>query len=217
MKIKYCSNCGAELSVKDSFCANCGTRQSYIENNSTNNLEKDSTKRIRFTDAVTKCLKNAFNLSGVATRAEYWWFYLFNRIALFGVLYINAYVGINYRSAIVFSEIHPAVLFSISVILGLVSGVIAIASLSVAVRRLHDTNLSGRFIFLGFIPLFGLIALLVIFCQKSVVNGNKYRNFSMDKSKKIWIIVLYVIYSMLAALIYIGIYINEMHFMLYRL
>lgn len=214
MKIKYCSNCGAELSVKDSFCANCGTRQSYIENNSTNNLEK---KRIRFTDAVTKCLKNAFNLSGVATRAEYWWFYLFNRIALFGVLYINAYVGINYRSAIVFSEIHPAVLFSISVILGLVSSVIAIASLSVAVRRLHDTNLSGRFIFLGFIPLFGLIALLVIFCQKSVVNGNKYRNVSMDKSKKIWIIVLYVIYSMLAALIYIGIYINEMHFMLYRL
>lgn len=212
-----CSNCGAELSVKDSFCANCGTRQSYIENNSTNNLEKDSTKRIRFTDAVTKCLKNAFNLSGVAIRAEYWWFYLFNRIALFGVLYINAYVGINYRSAIVFSEIHPAVLFSISVILGLVSSVIAIASLSVAVRRLHDTNLSGRFIFLGFIPLFGLIALLVIFCQKSVVNGNKYRNVSMDKSKKIWIIVLYLIYSMLAALIYIGIYINEMHFMLYRL
>lgn len=217
MKIKYCSNCGAELSVKDSFCANCGTRQSYIENNSTNNLEKDSTKRIRFTDAVTKCLKNAFNLSGVATRAEYWWFYLFNRIALFGILYINAYVGINYRSAIVFSEIHPAVLFSISVILGLVSSVIAIASLSVAVRRLHDTNLSGRFIFLGFIPLLGLISLLVIFCQKSVVNGNKYRNVSMDKSKKIWIIVLYVIYSMLAALIYIGIYINEMHFMLYRL
>lgn len=214
MKIKYCSNCGAELSVKDSFCANCGTRQSYIENNSTNNLEK---KRIRFTDAVTKCLKNAFNLSGVATRAEYWWFYLFNRIALFGILYINAYVGINYRSAIVFSEIHPAVLFSISVILGLVSSVIAIASLSVAVRRLHDTNLSGRFIFLGFIPLLGLISLLVIFCQKSVVNGNKYRNVSMDKSKKIWIIVLYVIYSMLAALIYIGIYINEMHFMLYRL
>lgn len=216
MEIKYCSNCGTELSVGDSFCSNCGTRQSYIENNSTNNLEKDSTKMIRFTDAVTKCLKNAFNLIGVATRAEYWWFYLFKIIALFGVLYANAYIGINYRSMLVFSKIHPAVLFSVPVILGIISSVITIASLSVAVRRLHDTNLSGRFILLGFIPLFGLIALLIMFCQKSVVNGNKYRNISMNKSKKIRIIVLYVIYSMLAAWLYIGMYISEMHFMLYR-
>ncbi|CAI2554437.1 hypothetical protein AKUH4B114J_01220 [Apilactobacillus kunkeei] len=216
MEIKYCSKCGTELSVDDSFCSNCGTRQSYIENNTISNLEKDSTKRIRFTDAVTKCLKNAFNLSGVATRAEYWWFYLFKAIALFGILYANAYVGINYRSAIVLSKIHPAFLFAISVILGLVSSVIAIASLSVAVRRLHDTNLSGRFICLGFIPFLGIIALIVMFCQKSVVNGNKYINVGMNNSKKIRIIVLYVIYSMLAAWLYIGMYISEMHFMLYR-
>ncbi|KPN83297.1 hypothetical protein RZ76_13620 [Apilactobacillus kunkeei] len=215
MNKKFCSNCGAELSVADSFCSNCGTKQSYSESYSSNSVDEESTKMIRFTDAITKCLKKTFDLNGVATRAEYWWFFLLRRIVLFGSLCINTYVCIHYRPMFAFSEIRPIALFAIPVILGFVSITITVATLSVSVRRLHDTNSSGHFMWLSFVPLFGIIALLIIFCQKSVVTGNKYRNVSINNGTNIWIILLYVIYSILAALIYFGMYVGQMYLMFY--
>ncbi len=42
------------------------------------------------------------------------------------------------------------------------------------VRRLHDTDRSGWFILLGFIPCIGFIVLLVFYIQEGTKSSNKY-------------------------------------------
>ena len=52
--------------------------------------------------------------------------------------------------------------------------VITIPFLSVTCRRLHDTNRSGWFLLLYFIPLIGLIWLLVLCCLEGTEGENRY-------------------------------------------
>ena len=47
-------------------------------------------------------------------------------------------------------------------------------SLSLAVRRLHDTGRSGCFIFIALIPLVGVFILLYFFCSDSEDASNDY-------------------------------------------
>ena len=50
----------------------------------------------------------------------------------------------------------------------------AIPGLAVTVRRLHDVNKSGFFIFVGLIPLVGGIWLLVLYCTEGTYGPNRY-------------------------------------------
>ena len=52
--------------------------------------------------------------------------------------------------------------------------IITIPVLSVTCRRLHDTNRSGWFLLLYFIPLIGLIWLLVLCCLEGTEGENRY-------------------------------------------
>ena len=52
--------------------------------------------------------------------------------------------------------------------------IITIPVLSVTCRRLHDTNRSGWFLLLYFIPLIGLIWLLVLCCLGGTEGENRY-------------------------------------------
>jgi uncharacterized membrane protein YhaH (DUF805 family) len=47
-------------------------------------------------------------------------------------------------------------------------------SLSLSVRRLHDTGKSGFWWFIGLIPLIGAIVLLVFYCTSGTPGPNKY-------------------------------------------
>jgi len=92
--------------------------------------------------------ENYANFSGRARRAEYWYFQLISfliGILIFALLIIGAVTEI---SAIVMMAIAAFVLFSLGLL---------IPSLAVAVRRLHDTNKSGWYIFIGLIPFVGAI------------------------------------------------------------
>ena len=52
----------------------------------------------------------------------------------------------------------------VTVLIDLVAFVIWLSSLSLIVRRLHDTNKSGFWIFFWLIPLVGPITLIVFYC-----------------------------------------------------
>lgn len=74
-------------------------------------------------------------------------------------------------------------MFIINFILGLISAgflsiIISIAiffpSLGLSVRRLHDINFSGWWVLIGFIPLIGVIALIVFACIPGTEGENKY-------------------------------------------
>lgn len=51
---------------------------------------------------------------------------------------------------------------------------LAVPGLAVSVRRLHDVGKSGWFLFILFIPLVGVIWLLVLDCTEGTPGENKY-------------------------------------------
>ena len=91
--------------------------------------------------------------SGRASRSEYWWFVL----AILLVIIVAAVIDGATGSVVVTSL---AYLF------------IIIPGLAVSVRRLHDTNRSGWYLLLNFIPLVGTILLFIW----SVTPGDKKAN-----------------------------------------
>lgn len=101
-------------------------------------------------------LKKYAVFSGRATRSEYWYFILFSiiigtAINLLGIFGINANVIGN--------------IYGLAVL---------IPTIAVFVRRLHDTNHTGWWFFLGFIPLIGQIILIVFLATDSDPSTNQY-------------------------------------------
>ena len=91
-----------------------------------------------FGAAIASFFSKYATFSGRATRAEFWWFFLFTFLG--GLIPI---VGLIFALAVL------------------------IPSIAVAVRRLHDTDRSGWWLLIGLIPLVGFIVLLVFYCQES--------------------------------------------------
>ncbi|MDI9831231.1 DUF805 domain-containing protein [Streptomyces sp. KAU_LT] len=101
-------------------------------------------------------LKNYATFGGRARRKEYWMFTLFNAIAYIVLMVIDL--------ATIGSGVLP-VIYELAVL---------IPSLAVAVRRLHDTDRSGGWLFIAFIPLVGAIILLVFLASDGKPEANKY-------------------------------------------
>jgi uncharacterized membrane protein YvbJ len=59
--MKYCSNCGHELSSTESFCSNCGTNLKSVTNHINHNIDKPS--------AVLEFLSFFFPLIGLIVYA----------------------------------------------------------------------------------------------------------------------------------------------------
>ena len=56
----------------------------------------------------------------------------------------------------------------------LVALALILPNISVAIRRLHDTNRTGWWILIGLIPLIGFIVLLIFYLQQSDPGPNDY-------------------------------------------
>ncbi|HXP53727.1 MAG TPA: DUF805 domain-containing protein [Streptosporangiaceae bacterium] len=110
---------------------------------------------VGFGEAVTEGFRNIFNFSGRASRPAFWWFAL-------GAIIIDIVAAIVGRAA------HAVVIQYV------VDIVVALVSLSLAVRRLHDTNRSGFWWLIGLIPIIGGIVLLVFYCLPGTPGPNKY-------------------------------------------
>jgi len=95
-----------------------------------------------FQESITTCFKKYADFNGRASRSEYWWFALFIVIV-----------------SIVLSMISNEVsgLFSLATLL---------PSIAAAARRLHDTNRSGWWQLIAFIPIIGWIVLIVFLAQE---------------------------------------------------
>jgi uncharacterized membrane protein YhaH (DUF805 family) len=98
-------------------------------------------------------LKNYATFRGRARRAEYWYYLLTNFLIYF--LCIFAFIGFEDLG---FEDVTFG-FFGIVVGLFWVSTIIP--TLAAISRRLHDTNKSGTYIFMYFIPIAGPIILLV--------------------------------------------------------
>lgn len=107
-------------------------------------------------------LKKYTVFTGRARRKEYWMFFLFNLIVLFVLSAVDAMTG-------TLSEASG---------LGLLSGIYALGvllpTIAVAIRRLHDTNRSGWWLLINFVPVIGSIVLLIFMVLDSKPGPNKY-------------------------------------------
>lgn len=96
---------------------------------------------MNFVDAVKVCFVKYAVSHGCASRAEFWWWFLFVVIASLALQVI----GTNLSAA-----------FSIATLL---------PSIAVGARRLHDIDRSGWWQLLYFFPLVGWIVLLIFWAE----------------------------------------------------
>ena len=104
----------------------------------------------------TGVLKNYAGFEGRARRAEFWQYGLMNCI----VAVVLLLIGIIIKPLIFLFFIYYLA--------------ILVPSLAVAVRRLHDTDRSGFWFFIAFVPFVGGIILLVFDCLDSTPGDNTY-------------------------------------------
>ena len=108
-------------------------------------------------EAVFSFLYNYGNFSRRASRSEFLWsmaFLTLMYILLALLTVANAIVGIVY-----FSTFQIAMLIPI---------------LALSVRRLHDTNRTGWWFFLYWVPFFGVIILFIFSVIPSTIGSNHY-------------------------------------------
>ncbi len=106
-------------------------------------------------------LKKYAVFNGRARRKEYWMFCLFNVIIGFTLGFIDGIIGAATESRLG--------------VLGILYGLaVLIPSIAVTIRRLHDTNRSGWWFCISFIPIVGGVVLIIFLALDSQPGENKY-------------------------------------------
>jgi len=111
-----------------------------------------------FQQSIRTCFSKYADLSGRASRPEFWWYVLFIVIAGTAASTIHHMLG---------------TLFYLATIL---------PSIAVGARRLHDTGRSGWWQIIALVPLFGAIVLLFFCAQEGVPGENAYGSPPIDET-----------------------------------
>ncbi len=115
-------------------------------------------RQLTFGEAVQRALTvNYCNFSGRASLSEFWWYILFEVI-------LNFISGFFYKLSPISYEVINVIIFL----------ALLLPSLGLSVRRLHDINRSGWWIFLWLIPVVGWIILLIWYLKPSQPVPNEY-------------------------------------------
>lgn len=128
-----------------------------------------------FTEAVRSGFSNYVTFSGRARRSEFWFWFLFAII-----------VGVV--AALLDSMLFPSMMdvqtemgdgvASVSAQGGPISALVSLGlflpGLAVSVRRLHDVDRSGWWVLLAFIPLIGIIVLIVWWATEGTRGPNRF-------------------------------------------
>ena len=144
--------------------------------------------KVYFCQAIKTALSNYVNFSGRSRRSEYWYFILFvNSItciltgfilffALGGgrkrIYYYNYYDG--YEHSYYYYRTNEEAILAFFIILTIYISFIMIPLFAATVRRLHDIGKCGEYIFVGLVPFFGGITLLVLLCRDSEKGNNEF-------------------------------------------
>ena len=118
--------------------------------------------------AADTVLANYFTFSGRANRAEYWWWMLFAfLVAVAMVLVDTFFIAPSFgQNSMVLNGKSPASLIT--------NLLLFFPSLTVSVRRLHDIDRSGLWIFIAFVPLIGALLLFIWSLQGGTQGSNSY-------------------------------------------
>ena len=122
-------------------------------------------KEASLLDLAISAVKHKYLLfNGRASRKEFWAVMLFSVLISFALQLLYT-LGFAISDNLGLLLALPFVIFSLGMV---------IPQLAVSVRRLHDTDKSGWWLLLGFIPIFGTIALIVLFSLASSEGDNRF-------------------------------------------
>ena len=176
----FCLTCGTEAAIDARYCENCGTklpatRMAAIVGASPNSGSDPIMKpnafssrpvgsMMSFKQAISNLFQKYFDFKGRASRSEYWW-------AMLAVFLVSQAINI---AIIVFKYSGIPVLAGLlQIINGIVTIGLFIPSLSLAVRRLHDTGKTGWWLLLYF-TILGIFVLLYWYYKKGSDQHNEY-------------------------------------------
>lgn len=106
-------------------------------------------------ESIASGFRHYVNFRGRALRSQYWWWTLFVSVVAIVANVIQNATNIDWLFAVV-----ALALF--------------LPGLSVAIRRLHDTNRRGWWILIGLIPIVGWIILFIWYVSKGTEGDNNY-------------------------------------------
>lgn len=109
-----------------------------------------------FMTAVRSCLSRYTDFEGRSQRSEFWWFFLFNII---GSAVANAI-----DTAILGFPV-LGILWSLGLL---------IPGIAVSIRRMHDLDKSGWWIFIVLVPVVGFLIYLYWVVQRGTVGPNRF-------------------------------------------
>lgn len=109
-----------------------------------------------------EALRKYATFTGRARRKEYWFFQLFVLLVVMVLSLADRMLGVLDEES------------GIGLLSGLFSLAMFIPSLAVSIRRLHDTDRTGWWALLYFVPLLGFLVLLVFFLQDGTRGTNRY-------------------------------------------
>lgn len=116
---------------------------------------------MNFAQSVETCMRKVFKFNGRASRSEFWWFFLFTML-------VNTFAELVLVDMIdeLDAESTRSILFLLMIWIALIVAVLwmTIASITVSIRRLHDTGRSGWHL-LWYLTIIGIV--WVFYCWVS--------------------------------------------------
>lgn len=135
-----------------------GRGKNKKDDKKTDNNSGSSKETISFIEAIKNCVTKTNVYKGRASRAEFWWSYLF--LAIIYTIIAIVFIASGYN------RIVEWIVFSLCAAL-------LISFISVGVRRLHDIGKSGAWMWLSLVPIANLV-LLVFWVTPGSPETNKY-------------------------------------------
>lgn len=136
---------------------------------------------MNFVEAVTSVYRNFVNFSDRAPRSEYRWFILFSIITAVVIGFIESALGLG-QGTVTTAPGEFSANFAggpLSMIWSLLN---LLPSIAAGIRRLHDTDRSGWWLFIALIPLVGFILLIVWYATKGTAGANRFGPDPLAKS-----------------------------------
>jgi uncharacterized membrane protein YhaH (DUF805 family) len=125
---------------------------------------------VSFSEAVKQAFRNGLVLRGRASRSAFWWFALFQGIVFALVFAVSIPLtggnGTNGGSG---------ASFALAVIIGIPLLYLQVVAWTLWLRRLHDTDRSGWWLLIVFVPYLGAIVLLIFTLLKGTPGPNRYQ------------------------------------------
>lgn len=103
-----------------------------------------------------KAIRQYLSIGGRARRREFWVFYLINFIVYLALSVVELEYDMPYNLSLPFALI------------------MLIPSITVAIRRLHDINKSCKWLFIGIIPIIGLLVIINFATIEGTEGENNY-------------------------------------------